>query len=87
MCGFCFWSLESSESKFSPFSFLKPHPCAFVFRRRKLPVCYYEFAGEGHGFRQALNIRRCAELELSFYAQVFGFELAGAIERADIENL
>ncbi len=55
--------------------------------RRKLPVCYYEFAGEGHGFRQALNIRRCAELELSFYAQVFGFEPAGAIERADIENL
>jgi dipeptidyl aminopeptidase/acylaminoacyl peptidase len=54
---------------------------------RKLPVAHYEFAGEGHGFRQKETLRRVLELELSFYGQVFGFEPAGAIERAAIANL
>jgi acetyl esterase/lipase len=54
--------------------------------RRKLPVAHYEFAGEAHGFRKAETIRRSAELELSFYGQVFGFEPSGDIERADIRN-
>jgi dipeptidyl aminopeptidase/acylaminoacyl peptidase len=44
--------------------------------RSGVPRAYLLFEGEGHGFRQAANQRRALEAELSFYAQVFGFELA-----------
>jgi dipeptidyl aminopeptidase/acylaminoacyl peptidase len=45
-----------------------------------IPYAYLAFAGEGHGFRKAENIRRSYEATLSFYGQVFGFEPADAIE-------
>jgi len=56
-------------------------------RRRKLPVAYVAFEGEGHGFRQAKNIKRAMEAELYFYGRVFGFSPAGDIEPVAIENL
>jgi dipeptidyl aminopeptidase/acylaminoacyl peptidase len=56
-------------------------------RDKKIPVAYVPFEGEGHGFRQAANIRRALESELSFYGQVFGFEPADEIEPVQIENL
>jgi dipeptidyl aminopeptidase/acylaminoacyl peptidase len=49
-------------------------------RAKGIPYAYLPFAGEGHGFRKAENIRRAYEAELSFYGQVFGFEPADAIE-------
>ena len=49
-------------------------------RQRGVPVAYMPLEGEGHGFRKAENIRRSYEAELSFYAQVFGFEPADEIE-------
>ena len=52
-----------------------------------LPHAYILFEGEGHGFRQAANQRRALEAELSFYAQVFGFELADDIAQLDITGL
>ncbi len=54
-------------------------------RRREVPHAYLLFEGEGHGFRQAQNIRRSLEAELSFYAQVFGFELADEIDPIQVE--
>jgi dipeptidyl aminopeptidase/acylaminoacyl peptidase len=42
-------------------------------RRKGVPVAYLTFEGEQHGFRQAANIRRALDAELSFYGQVFGF--------------
>jgi dipeptidyl aminopeptidase/acylaminoacyl peptidase len=56
---------------------------------RGVPVAYVPFAGEQHGFRQATNMRRALESELSFYAQVLHFELPAAegIEPVDITNL
>jgi len=56
---------------------------------RKVPVAYVTFAGEQHGFRQAANIRRALDGELSFYAQVFGFDLPPdeGIEPVEVENL
>ena len=45
------------------------------------------FAGEGHGFRRAENIRASLEQELDFYGQVFGFEPDGDIVRVDIANM
>jgi len=58
-------------------------------RAKGVPVAYVTFEGEQHGFRQAPNIRRALEAELSFYAQVFGFVTPPdeAIEPVPVENL
>jgi dipeptidyl aminopeptidase/acylaminoacyl peptidase len=40
--------------------------------RNGVPHAYLPIEGEGHGFRQAANIRRTLEAELSFYLQVLG---------------
>jgi dipeptidyl aminopeptidase/acylaminoacyl peptidase len=53
---------------------------------RGLPVAYYAFAGEGHGFRRAETIKRVLELELDFYGRVFGFEPPGLSERVVIRT-
>jgi len=42
-------------------------------KARGLPIAYYSFAGEGHGFRKAETLRRILDLELDFYGRVFGF--------------
>ncbi len=54
---------------------------------RRLPVAYYLFAGEGHGFRKAETLRRVLELELDFYGRVFGFAAPNLSERVAIANL
>ena len=56
-------------------------------RERGLPVAYLTFAGEGHGFVKFENNKRALEAELYFYARVFQFELAEAVEGVEIENL
>ncbi len=58
-------------------------------RAKGRPVAYLEFAGEQHGFRRAENIRTALDSELSFYAQVLGFDLPAdeGIEPIEIENL
>jgi dipeptidyl aminopeptidase/acylaminoacyl peptidase len=55
--------------------------------RNGVPHAYLLFQGEGHGFRRAENRRRSLEAELSFYAQVLGFELADAIEPIEVVGL
>lgn len=42
---------------------------------KQVPVAYLPFEGEQHGFRRAENIRRALDAELSFYSQIWGFEL------------
>lgn len=49
-------------------------------RERGLRVAYLAFEGEGHGFRRKESLQRALEAELSFYAQVFGFTPADALE-------
>jgi dipeptidyl aminopeptidase/acylaminoacyl peptidase len=56
-------------------------------RERGVPHAYVLYEGEGHGFRKAENIVGSLHAELSFYAQVLGFEPAGAIPRLEIANL
>ena len=56
-------------------------------RQKGVPVAYVAFEGEQHGFRRAENIKRALDGELYFYARVFGFELAEAVEPVLIENL
>ncbi len=60
---------------------------ADALRLRGVPFAYIAFEGEGHGFRQAANITRCLEAELSFYAQVLGFAHPPDIEPVTVENL
>jgi dipeptidyl aminopeptidase/acylaminoacyl peptidase len=56
-------------------------------RARKIPHTYILFEGEGHGFRKAENVVRSLEAELSFYAQIMGFEPGDPIPKLAIENL
>ena len=57
-------------------------------KRKHVPVAYLAFEGEQHGFRQEANVRRALDSELSFYAQVLGFELpvAEAIEPVPVSR-
>jgi dipeptidyl aminopeptidase/acylaminoacyl peptidase len=54
-------------------------------RDKGVPHAYLLFEGEQHGFRKAENIRAALDGELSFYAQVWGFELPAAEAIAPIE--
>ncbi|MCG8544552.1 MAG: S9 family peptidase [Alphaproteobacteria bacterium] len=58
-----------------------------VLREKGIPVAYILFEGEGHGFRQAENIRRALEGELAFYGRIFGFAPADDLQPIEIENL
>ena len=49
-----------------------------------VPHAYLAFEGEQHGFRRSETVIRCLEAELSFYAQMFGFEPADDIEPVEI---
>ena len=53
-------------------------------KRNGVPHAYLAFEGEQHGFRRAETVIRSLEAELSFYAQVFGFEPAGEIEPIEL---
>ena len=57
-------------------------------RAKGLPYAYLLFEGEQHGFRKADTIRRAAEAELSFYAQILGLRAGRSdVPRLAIENL
>lgn len=53
-------------------------------KAKHIPVAYVTFPTEQHGFRQAENIKRALTGEFYFYAQLFGFEPAEAIEPIEI---
>ena len=55
--------------------------------RNAVPYAYLLFPGEGHGFRRAENQLRSRQAELSFYAQVFGFQLADDFEPVEVMGL
>ncbi len=54
---------------------------------RRIPHAYIAFEGEDHGFRKAESLTRSFGAELSFLAQVFGFEPADEIEPIEVVNL
>ncbi len=56
-------------------------------KQKGIPVAYVLFEGEQHGFRKAENIKRALEAEFYFYARIFGFEPADAVEPVEIMNL
>jgi len=54
---------------------------------RRVPHAYLLYPGEDHGFRSREAIMRSFGAELSFYAQVFGFEPADDVEPVEIQFL
>jgi dipeptidyl aminopeptidase/acylaminoacyl peptidase len=54
---------------------------------RGIPHAYLLFEGEGHGFRKAETTVAALEAELSFYAQVLGFEPGNPIPRLHVDHL
>ena len=56
-------------------------------REKRLPFAYVAYASEGHGFRDAANMRSSIEAELYFYSRIFGFPLADKLTPIHIENL
>jgi dipeptidyl aminopeptidase/acylaminoacyl peptidase len=54
---------------------------------RGIPHVYLLFEGEGHGFRKAETTVAALEAELSFYAQVLGFDPGNPIPKLHIEHL
>ncbi|MDQ3120924.1 MAG: S9 family peptidase [Actinomycetota bacterium] len=56
-------------------------------REQGVAHSYLLFEGEGHGFRRAETIVTSLEAELSFYAQILGFEPGDHIHRLVIEHL
>ena len=48
-------------------------------RDKHIPHAYRLYEGEGHGFRKAETIVDARNAELSFYAQILGFEPAGDV--------
>ncbi len=56
-------------------------------RERGIPHAYLLFEGEGHGFRKAETIVTSREAELSFYAQILGFEPGDQIPQLALQNL
>ena len=55
--------------------------------KKGVPNAYLLFEGEGHGFRKSENVKKAIDAELSFYAQIFGFQPAGDIPPVAIDNL
>ena len=54
---------------------------------RRIPHAYLLFEGEGHGFRKAESVIASLEAELSFYAQILGFEPGDPIPKLAIDHL
>lgn len=56
-------------------------------RAKGKPVALQIYEGEGHGFRDATNIRASYEAMLSFMGQVFGFTPADDLAPLHVDNL
>ncbi len=74
--------LQGSEDKIVPPN--QAETMVNALKEKGIPVAYLLFEGEQHGFRKAENIKRALDAELSFYSQIFGFEIADDIEPVEI---
>ncbi len=54
--------------------------------QRGVPVAYYEFEGEGHGFRQATTIALSLQAEYAFYARVLRLDVSEDLPDVPIKN-
>ena len=77
--------LQGTEDKVVPPS--QAELIVGALHERGIPHAYLLYEGEGHGFRKAENIVHSLEAELSFYAQVLGFEPGDDVPKLEIEHL
>jgi len=56
-------------------------------KAKGIAVAYVAFPEEGHGFRQAANVKAALEGELYFYGKIFEFQPADDVKPLLIENL
>ena len=56
-------------------------------RRKGIPFAYLEFPGEGHGFRDGVNIATVIGSEYTFFSRVFGLPVEAGLPEVRIENL
>lgn len=77
--------LQGTEDKVVPPN--QAETMVAALKRKGLPVAYIAFPGEQHGFRRSETLKRALDVELYFYAKVFGFTLPEAIEPIAIDNL
>ena len=55
-------------------------------REKGVPVAYYPYEGEYHGFGKKENIIHSLESELVFYGKILGFNPAGDLPEIQIDN-
>ena len=55
-------------------------------REKGVPVAYYPYEGEYHGFGKKENIIHSLESELVFYGRILGFTPAGELPEIQIDN-
>lgn len=55
-------------------------------REKGVPVAYYPYEGEYHGFGKKENIIHSLESELVFYGKILGFTPAGELPEIQIDN-
>lgn len=55
--------------------------------KRKIPVAYFLFDGEQHGFRKAETIQKCLDAQVYFFSMVMGIPLQEEVPAIKIENL
>ena len=77
--------LQGSEDKVVPPN--QAEDIVAALDRQGLAHSYVLFEGEQHGFRDAVNIARAAEVEYVFFCRVFGIEPSGDPEPLDIVHL
>ncbi len=75
---------QGSEDKVVPPN--QSQAMAEALRGKGIPVAYLEFAGEGHGFRDARNIIRAIESEYAFFCRVFAIQPADDLPDLKIDN-
>jgi dipeptidyl aminopeptidase/acylaminoacyl peptidase len=75
--------LQGDEDKVVPIA--EAERIVDALHERQVPYAYIHYPGEDHGFRGSEAILDSFGAELSFYAQVFGFEPAGPVRRVRIE--
>jgi dipeptidyl aminopeptidase/acylaminoacyl peptidase len=55
-------------------------------RRRKVPVAYVTFPGEGHGFLSGAAKQKALEIQMSFLSQILNLKFADTVPPLVIEN-
>ncbi len=59
---------------------------AGTLKRRGVPVAYYEFPGESHGFRQAKTILSVLTLEYAFYCHILAIKASEPLPGVTMDN-